>query len=85
MPQLDLFAYTTLICAFGVFFFFFILLCYLFFFSLGARVAYSRAFFSVSDIFQFVGGAYYLQGLVFFLLSREFNLYRFTMFVSQRM
>jgi len=85
MPQLDLYSYTTLILGFGFFFFLFILVCYLFFFSLSARVNLSRAFFSVTDLFQFVCGAYYLQGLVFFLLTREFNLYRFTIFVSQRM
>jgi hypothetical protein len=85
MPQLDLFSYSTLIGSFGLFFFFFLLLGYCFFFCLASHVFLSRAYFSVADLFQFIGGAGYMQGIVFFLLSREFNLYKFTAFVSQRM
>lgn len=85
MPQLDLFSYTTLIVSFGGFFFLFLLLGYVVFFLLAARAAYCRLFFSVADIFQFIGGTRYMEGLAFFLLAREYSVYKFLGFVSQRM
>ncbi len=85
MPQLDLFSYSTLILTFGFFFFLFIVFGYLFFFSLAGQVFLTRAYFSVVDLFQYVGGSAYLQGTVFLVLSREFTVYRFTAYVSQRM
>lgn len=85
MPQLDLFSYSTLILNFGVFFFLFIVFGYLFFFTLASQIFLNRAYFTATDLFQYIGGAGYLQGMTFFLLSREFVIYKFTMFVSQRM
>jgi hypothetical protein len=85
MPQLDLFSYTTLILSFGSFFFMFLLLGYVLFFLLAARASYCRLFFSVADLFQFIGGTRYMEGFAFFLLSREYTVYKFLGFVSQRM
>jgi len=85
MPQLDLYTFPTLICCFALFFFVFILLGYVVFFSLSARLLLGRLYFSAGDLFQYIGGVGYMQGLTFFLLTREFTLYRFTGFVSQQM
>jgi len=83
MPQLDLFAYSTLIFSFGSFFFFLVVGYFLIFFF-AARIEYCRSYFSVANVFQFVGGTRYLEGYVFFLLSREYLIYKFCGFVSQR-
>lgn len=85
MPQLDLYSFCTLISWFSIFFVCFILGGYLVFFGLSSRLVLGRLYFSVADLFQYIGGVGYVQGLSFFLLSREFLLYRFTGFVSQQM
>ena len=85
MPQLDLFTYTTSVGSFCLFFISLFCVCYLLFLGLSCRVILSRLFFSASDLFQYIGGVGYVQGYVFFLLSREYTLYKFSSFVSQRM
>lgn len=84
MPQLDLFAYSTLIFSFGSFFFFFLLVGYFLILFFAARIEYCRGYFSVANVFQFVGGTRYLEGSISFLLSREYFIYKFCSFVSQR-
>lgn len=77
MPQLDLFAFATLIPVFSVFFFLFFLMGFISFFAISCRLNMARAFFSASTTTrQIFAGAHYVQGRVFFLLMREYAVYR---------